>query len=122
MKVTVQNGATTGLSRRDLEAVIPLFPPSWSSAVQQVVLYQGETSLLKLVLYPKEKLLGLFWPVPAKSASKAEGLQELMLALSVIAERGELPERLSPATRERHLVEVDALLQRCPAKVLWNAV
>jgi hypothetical protein len=75
MKVTVQNGAAHGLSRRDVEAVIPLLPASWSNRVDQLVLYQGESAAVKASFYPKKKLLGLFWAMPTESASKAEGLQ-----------------------------------------------
>ena len=122
MKVTVQNGAAHGLSRRDVETIIPLVPASWSAAVHQIVLYQGDSPDLKSAFYPKNKLLGLFWPAPAESASKADGVQELLVALSVVAERGELPERLSPALRERHLGEVADVLHRCLAQVVPDAV
>jgi hypothetical protein len=122
MKVTVQNGAAHGLSRRDVETIIPLVPASWSGGVRQIVLYQGDSSDLKAVFYPKKKLLGLFWPVPAESASKPDGVQELLVALSVVAERRELPERLSPALRERHVAEVADVLRRCLAKVAPDAV
>jgi hypothetical protein len=121
MKVTVQNGAAHGLCRRDVEAIIPLLPAPWSNRVEQVVLYQGDTPILKSSFHPKEKLLGLFWPVPVESASKAQGLEELLLALSVVGERGELPARLSPAVRERHLAEVSDLLRRCLAQVTPDA-
>lgn len=89
--------------------------------MQQIVLYQGDATFLKSIFYPKEKLLGLFWPVPQESASKAEGLQQLLLALSVVAERGEFPERLSPALEARHLDDVEGLLQLCLAKVSPHA-
>jgi hypothetical protein len=113
MKVTVQNGAAHGLSRRDVEAIVPLFPASWANRVQQIVLYQGDTPVLRASFHPKQRTLGLFWPVPLQSASKEEGVQELLLALSVVAERGELPDRLSPAVRERHETELGPLVRRC---------
>ncbi len=122
MKVTVQNGAAHGLSRRELEAIVPLFPASWASRVQQIILYQGEGTVVKASFYPKQKTLGLFWPVPLEFASKAEGVQELLLALSVVAERGELPDRLSNAVRERHEAELEPLVRLCLMKVVSNAV
>jgi hypothetical protein len=121
MKVTVQNGAAHGLTRRDVEAIIPLLPASWARCVEQIVLYQGETPQLRASFYPKQKTLGLFWPVPSESASKEEGLQELLLALSIVAERGDLPDRVSPALRERHEAELAALGRRCLIKVVPNA-
>jgi hypothetical protein len=44
------------------------------------------------------------------------------LTLSVVEERGELPDRLPSAVRERHLGETADLLQRCLAKVAPDAV
>jgi|GEM_PF-2360714 len=113
MKVTVQNGVAHGFSRRYLEAIIPLFPESWASQVQQIVLYQSSTPTLKVLFYPKERTLGVFWPMPVESISKTEGVQELLVALAVITERGELPKHLSIAVRERHLGELADLLQQC---------
>ena len=121
MKVTVQNGASHGLSRRDVEAMLLLLPASWSSGVRQIVLYQGDTCQLKSVFYPKEKLLRVFWPMPAESASKADGVRELLIALSVVTERGALPERLSPSLRQRHLDELVNVLRRCLAQVVSDA-
>lgn len=122
MKVTVQNGAVDGLSRRDVEAIVPLFPASWEARSKQIVLYQGDTSGLKVSFYPKEGLLGLFWPVPVESASKADGVKALLVALSVVAERGELPQRLGSAVRARHEEQVGPLLKRCLSQVVPNAV
>jgi hypothetical protein len=109
MKITVQNGAAHGLSRRDLEAVIPLFPASWMRCVKQVVLYQGAGEALRASYYPKDQILGLFWPAPGSQATKQQAVTELLLALSVIAERGELPAQLATSLRERHLRALDGL-------------
>ena len=122
MKVVVQNGAAHGLSRRDVEAIVPLLPAAWSQHVKQVVLYQGQASVIETSFYPKAHVLGLFWPVPMEAASKAEGLRELLLAFSVSAERGELPARMPAALRERHLASLEDLLQRCLSQVVPNAV
>ena len=122
MKVTVQNGAIHGLSRRDVEAIVPLLPGSWSGRVRQIVLYQGDSPDLKLTFYPKAQIIGLFWPVPKEAASKADGLRELLLALSVVAERGELPKRLSNPVRTRHLESLGELMQTCLSQVAANAV
>ena len=94
MKVTVQNGAAHGLSRRDVESIVPLLPPVWSKSVAQITLYQGSIPAAEVKFYPKEKILGLFWPTPSDSISKSQGLNELLLALSVISEHGHLPTRL----------------------------
>lgn len=113
MKVTVQNGAAHGLSRRNVESIIPLFPRAGLTPVQQIVLYQGRGKNVSALYYPEARLLGLFWPVDAASVSKAAGLEELLVALSVVAERGKLPTHLSKAIRERHAGDVATLHARC---------
>jgi len=121
MKVTVQNGAVHGLSRRDVEAIIPLFPKSWSASVQQIVLYQGQRPGLSTAYYSKKNLLGLFWPAEVTSVTKAEGLEELLVALSVVSERGELPTSLSKSIREWHAAGIAGLLETCLEALARNA-
>ena len=113
MKITIQNGAAHGLSRRDLEAIIPLFPKAWAASIQQIVLYQGQGPGVRAEFYPKKQLLGFFWPADVASVSKMDGLEELLVALSVASERGEIPEHLAKATRERHVAEVAGILASC---------
>ncbi|MDO5654358.1 MAG: hypothetical protein Q4G39_09705 [Brachymonas sp.] len=122
MKATVQNGATHGLSRRDMEALLPLLPAALSQSVKQIVLYQGSDALLKTAFYPKEQIVGIFWPVPAESLSKVEGLKELLVALSVIAHHGELPKRLSPARRKQHEESTAELLEQWTRSHCSNAL
>jgi hypothetical protein len=104
-----------------MEAIVPLFPKAWSSRVTQIVLYQGGGVGVTASYFPKEHMLGLFWPAPADSVSKEQGLRELLLALSVVEARGELPTRLSSALRQRHLSEVAPLLSQCLPLVAENA-
>lgn len=121
MKVTVQNGAAHGLSRRDVETIVPLFPETWSAFVQQIVLYQAKGPNVSATFYPKAHLLGFFWPVNVESVSKAKGLEELLVAMSVAVERGELPENLSKSVRKRHAAEVAGVLANCLAALERNA-
>ena len=121
MKVTVQNGAAHGLSRRDLEAIIPLFPASWARGVTQVALYQGSEAEVRTTFYPKAQLLGLFWPALDSRATKEQAVTELLLALSVIEERGELPAQLAASLRKRHLHALDGLRALCDEAMKKNA-
>lgn len=107
MKVVVQNGSAHGLSRVEIECVLGVVPRRGSDAVRQVVLYQGAGELVEAKFFAKEGVLGLYWPV-AGSVKKADAVRELLLALSVIAERGDLPESLSAAKREAHLASSDS--------------
>ncbi|MDB5967474.1 MAG: hypothetical protein JWQ72_3974 [Polaromonas sp.] len=113
MKVTIQNGAAHGLSRRDVETIVPLFPETWSAVVQQIVLYQAKGPNVNAKFFPKAQLLGFFWPVDVESVSEANGLEELLVALSVAAETGEIPEKLSKSARDRHAAEVAGVLANC---------
>jgi len=120
MKVVVQNGAAHGLSRRDVESIVTLLPSSWSRFVAQITLYQGTIPSVEIKFYPKKKILGMFWPTPPDSISKSQGLNELLLALSVISERANLPSRLASSVREKHLAEITPFLSRC-LSVVENA-
>lgn len=119
MKVTVQNGATHGLSRKEAEAMLPLFPTDWSRLVKSIVLYQGTGAAMEANYYPKESILGLFWPATnAASPSKTEAIEELLLALAVINERGELPVRLSSSQRSHVLEVISTVRDKCLAMVV----
>jgi len=121
VRVTIQNGAVHGLSRAELEAIVPLFPSSWARRVSHIVLYQSRGSEVTASFYPQKNALGLFWPAPRGSVSKAVGLQELLVALSIVDERDELPARVSTSLRERHVAGVADLLSRCLPLLSENA-
>ena len=121
MKVTVQNGAEHGLTRLDVESIDPLFPPAWAKCVEQIVLYQSLTDSLTTTYYPGQRVIGLHWPRPKELASKEEGIRELLLALSVAAELGELPSKLAKSVRLRHLEALEELRAQCSLVVAENA-
>ena len=114
MKITVQNGSKHGLSRKDVEAIVGLFPASWSRLANSVVLYAGKEPTVHVTYYQKNKTVGLFWPIsqPAE-ISKAVAIEELLLAFSVIAEDGALPARLSASARASLLAQVADLNAAC---------
>lgn len=113
MKVTIQNGSRHGLARFEVEAMIPLFPRSWGRLVEQVVLYQGDGAGVTAAYFPKERLLGLYWPASGGIASKPDSILELLLSLSIVEERGELPAKPSRALRGRHLAAVREIFRGC---------
>jgi hypothetical protein len=115
MKVTIQNGSKHGFSRQEIEAMIPHFPESWPRAVKQVVLYQGAE--LKTAFYSKTRTLGLFWPPSSDAPTKLEGIQELLLALSALADEGHSPAQLTKSQRQQKLVELEELVNLC-----WGSV
>jgi hypothetical protein len=114
MKVTIQNGANHGLSRREAEAVVGLLPSSLSSIAKSLVLYGTRAREVSVSFHPKEQVVGWHWPLESGSTpTKFDAVEELLVALSVIAERGDLPEQISTSTRSRHLETLHALAMKC---------
>lgn len=120
MKVTVQNGAAHGLSRKEVEAMVQVFPVAWARLVKSIVLYQGEADI-DVSFHPKEQIVGLYWPAVSVGHSKAEAIEVLLVALAVVADRGELPSRISPTLRSRLLEQVSEVHQKCLGIVAQDA-
>ena len=123
MRVTVQNAASHGLSRAEVEAMLQHVPKSWSRNVKSVVLYEHGEPDFRCTYYPKEKILGLFWPTGTQrqQPTKAQAGEEMLLALSVIAERGALPDRLSSALLGEHFNAIAPLRKECLAAIGQHA-
>lgn len=114
MRVTVQNGAKHGLSRSEAEMIVRVLPPSLSSVAKSLVLYGTTDSEIKVTYHPKEQVIGLYWPSERNPVpSKSRAVEELLIALSIIAESGNLPERVSHSLRSRHLENMSALNKKC---------
>jgi hypothetical protein len=91
MKLVIQNSCRHTLTRKELEAMIKLFPSAWTSNVEIIAFYGSSEQKLKTEYYPKEKILGLFWP--HKSNDKKENMkaiEELLVSLQCISENGNL--------------------------------
>lgn len=122
MKVTIQNGAHHGLSRAEVESVLDHFPPAWSRAVASLVLYQHQHSEFECKYFEKKKILGLFWPSPKhEQPTKAQAIEQMLLALSVLAEHGSLPSRLRRAARQEHLHAIAPVRDKCLETIGTNA-
>jgi hypothetical protein len=123
MRVTVQNGANHGLSRREVESMLQHVPASWGRTVESVVLYEHQDREFQCTYYDKEKILGLFWPSAKhrEQPTKAQAVEAMLVALSVIAERGSLPTRLGPSLRDRHLNATVVVRKKCLEAIGENA-
>jgi hypothetical protein len=116
VRVTIQNGATHGLSRDDVERLVPLFPSAWSRLVKSIVLYQSSETGFSVSFYPKEGIIGLFWPPQSLGhPSKSEAIEDFLVAMAIVAERGVLPERISKSLRSRTLDEIADVSELCLA-------
>jgi hypothetical protein len=114
MKVIVQDGATHSLSRKQAEAIIGLLRASWITAIDSLTLYQGNEEAFHVKHYPKARAVGMFWPPSSHpQPTAAEATKELLVALAIATERGNLPLKISRSVRARTEREVAALLTQC---------
>ena len=114
MKVTVQNGANHGLSRAEVEAMLHHLPGSWNRSVDAIVLYEHQEPEFRCRYYEKEKKLGLFWPSnDHNQPTKSKAVDEMLIALSAIANRGSLPDRLSASLRSQYLADAATVRAKC---------
>jgi hypothetical protein len=122
MRVTVQNGAKHGLTRKDAEAVVRLLPASLRQVAKSLVLCQGTTLLLNVAFHPKEKVVALYWPANSiDTPTKESAVEELLVALSIVAEAGTLPQQVSRSLRLRHLEAIASLADVCRKALLEDA-
>ena len=108
MKLVVQDGSS--ISRRQLQAVITRLPEHLSRRVGMLLVCACRESSLRLSYSPKERCLTMF--VPAHEAAPlptTDVVRELLIALAVIAGRGELPARLSRSVQEKAFQTTDAI-------------
>ena len=100
MKIVIQNGAAHGFTRKQLGSMVHLFPPAWDTHIQSIALYQGDNAEPVFKYFPKERILGVFWPVLSEPRpSLAAAAKELLVAFAVVAARGSLPQRISKSAR-----------------------
>lgn len=121
MKVVVQNRAVHSLSHTELEAMVKLFPSTWSRLVKAIMLAQSNGTEVAVTFHPKERVLGLHWPRASVSTSKLEAIEALLASLVTIAERGDLPKRVSPSLRAHMLEKVSYVREHCLAVIDANA-
>lgn len=114
MRVVIQNGVRHALTRRDVEAMIPTFPPDWEREVASIVLYQTNEECLFSSYHPKEKILGLYWPASLGfRLSKTAAIEELCVALAVVSEMGHLPPRLARKRRAGYSEQTLDVQKQC---------
>ena len=96
MQIVIQNGAAHGFTRKQLGSMVHLFPVAWDTHIQAIALYQGDNAEPVFKYFPKARILGVFWPVLSEPhLSLAAAAKKLLVAFAVVAERGNLPQRVS---------------------------
>src|SRR5262245_26137876 len=98
MKLVVQDGSS--LSRNQLQTVVASLPESLSKHIGMVLVCASWESSLRVSYSPKERALTLFIPAhESEPLPTADVVREFLVALTVVAERGDLPVRLSKSVR-----------------------
>jgi hypothetical protein len=122
MKVIIQNDAKHGFSRNEMEAIVCQLPAAMTRRVESIVLCHCAESSVKISFHSKEQVVALYWPQSIESeTTKSEAIEALLIALSIIAERGELPEHIGKALQMHHLKGLGALTQKCKKVLHQNA-
>lgn len=124
MNVVIQNGATHGLTRREMEAIVGVLPSAWRRAVKSIILYQAQGVTVYAEFYPKKQVLGLFWPLASDVAvaqSKADAIEELLVSLALVSETGSLPKHIASSMRKKYIFATEMLKEKCLRLVGHNA-
>lgn len=117
MNVVVQNGAGHCLSKAEVEAMLPLFPPSWSEGVARILLTKRGGAPIA-VFYPKSKELSLSCALVDGTADKAETIVALVVALAAVNEKGVLPQKLNESVRRQIACHTSEIQTRCIEKAV----
>jgi hypothetical protein len=98
MKLVVQDGSS--LSRRQLQAVVASLPERLSKHIGTVLVCASREPSLRVTHHLKERTLALHVPAHEPAPAPAVSVvREFLVALAVVAERGDLPARLSRSVR-----------------------
>jgi hypothetical protein len=114
MKVVVANGATHCLTRMDVETIVKIFPATWNHKVKEISLFNGSESGVEVFYHPKAQRIDLRWAPSASSIpAKAEAIQELLIAMAIVNNLGEIPNKLKASLRNKYMQDTTEIRNRC---------
>ena len=113
MKIVVQNGIQHCFSRKEIEAMVQLFPVSWSRNVKTVLLGTTNKTGMTITFYPKSQTLYVTCPSQGIRPSKVDAIEALLVTLAIIDETGSLPKKISSSVRAHALAITSELAQSC---------
>jgi hypothetical protein len=109
MKLVVQDGSS--LSRTQLQTVAASLPEALSKHIGVVLVCASWESSLRVSYSPKERVLTLFMPAhEPEPLPTADVVREFLIALAVVAERGDLPARISKSVRAQAVQATSGVL------------
>jgi len=112
MKLVIQNGCRHTLGRKELELMIELFPPKWSTRVKTIAFYKGDEPAIRLQYFEKEQVLGVFWPKePEGEHEKLEVIGGILVSLECIGEHRLLC--LDKSNRDHFLDRTTLIREKC---------
>ena len=112
MKLVIQNGCRHTLGRKELELMIELFPPKWSTRVKTIAFYKGDEPAIRLQYFEKEQVLGVFWPKePEGEHEKLEVIGGILVSLECIGEHRLLC--LDKSNRDHFLDRTALIREKC---------
>lgn len=110
MKIVVQNDAKHPLTRRSVEELLPKLPSHWVNCVDSILICALTTITPTIHFYRKSRQLAVTGPVDLHQLD--EVISELLLAFSIVAEKGYLPNRISASDRQNHSKELVSLFPK----------
>lgn len=119
MKVTIQNGSNHGLSRAIVEKALIDIPRAWEQRVSEVVICATTSETPVVRFHRKERALSV--EGPCGTASPVDALTEMLIVLSLISERGDLPSHVTNTARAEHLGAANAVLTKVGLQSLAGA-
>lgn len=116
MKLIVQDGSS--LSRSQLQAVVASLPERLSRPIGTVLVCASWEPSLRVTYHPKGRVLALHVPAHEHEPSPtASVVREFLVALAVVAERGDLPARLSRSVRAQAVQAGSTILESFTASI-----
>lgn len=114
MKLKVQDGSS--LSGSQLQMLVARLPARFLRRIESIFVGACWDPLLKISYIQKHRSLALHVPSPPYAAPLPieTVVHELLIALAVIAERGDLPSKLSKPLRLRAIQEMDEFMALVP--------
>jgi hypothetical protein len=91
MKLVIQNGCRHTLARKEFEPMLALFPPKWSTGVNAITFYSGDSEGMETRYFKKERILGVFWPHESQDLNEKEkAIEQILISLACISENSAL--------------------------------
>jgi hypothetical protein len=110
MKIIVQNGAKHLLTRNVIESLLPKMPTEWGEGVDSILICSSTSERPLIEYYPKMKQVAVWGTNTEKSLFLI--LRELFVSLSVLFERGDLPQKLNKSLYDYHLGVVSGFFDK----------